>query len=196
MMQREGKALSAVDLLLQAERRMNERTDATPELKVEMLAIIGESLFGLQENHESARVVEDALRLQQSLADEDPSMTARLHLALSQSREMLGDTDAAVAELAKAFAALDTAKRDASHLAVRARLHESALGMAINDYAITERAARRAIDEATAAIGPHSDEVAMALMFLEQGLHLHRPHAASGGTGAPGLGHPAGQPQR
>ncbi len=168
MMQREGKALSAVDLLLQAERRMNERTDATPELKVEMLAIIGESLFGLQENHQSARVVEDALRLQQSLADEDPSMTARLHLALSQSREMLGDTDAAVAELAKAFAALDTAKRDASHLAVRARLHESALGMAVNDYAITERAARRAIDEATAAIGPHSDEVAMALMFLSK----------------------------
>ena len=67
MMQREGKALSAVDLLLQAERRMNERTDATPELKVEMLAIIGESLFGLQENQESARVVEDALRLQQSI---------------------------------------------------------------------------------------------------------------------------------
>ena len=168
MMQREGKALSAVDLLLQAERRMNERTDATPELKVEMLAIIGESLFGLQDSQESARVVEDALRLQQSIPDADPLMTARLHLALSQSREMLGDTDAAVAELAKTFAALDTATRDAGQLAVRARLHESALGMAVNDYAITERAARRAIDEATAAIGPHSDEVAMGLMFLSK----------------------------
>ena len=33
MMQREGKALSAVELLLQAERRMNERKDATPELR-------------------------------------------------------------------------------------------------------------------------------------------------------------------
>ena len=168
MMQREGKALSAVDLLLQAERRMNERKDATPELRVEMLAIIGESLFGLQDNQESARVVEDALRLQQSIPDADPLMTARLHLALSQSREMLGDTDAAVAELAKTFAALDTTKRDAGHLAVRARLHESALGMVVNDYAITERAARSAIDEATAAIGPHSDEVAMGLMFLSK----------------------------
>ena len=147
---------------------MNERTDAPPELKVEMLAIIGESLFGLQDSRESARVVEDALRLQQSIPDADPLMTARLHLALSQSREMLGDTDAAVAELAKTFAALDTATRDAGQLAVRARLHESALGMAVNDYAITERAARRAIDEATAAIGPHSDEVAMGLMFLSK----------------------------
>jgi serine/threonine-protein kinase len=168
MMQREGKALSAVDLLLQAERRMNERRDASPELKVEMLAIIGESLFGLQEIQQSARVVEDALRLQQSIPDADPLMTARLHLALSQSREFLGDTDAAVAELANTFAALDTTTRDAGQLAVRARLHESALGMVINDYAITERAARSAIDEATAAIGPHSDEVATALMFLSK----------------------------
>ncbi len=168
MMQREGKALSAVDLLLQAERRMNERTDATSKLKVEMLAIIGESLFGLQDTQEAARVVDDALRLQQSIPDADPLMTARLHLALSQSREMLGDTDAAVAELAKTFTALDTAQRNAGELAVRARLHESALGMATNDYAITERAARLAIDEATAAIGPRSDEVAMALMFLSK----------------------------
>jgi tetratricopeptide (TPR) repeat protein len=147
---------------------MNERQDATPELKVEMLAIIGESLFGLQENQQSARVVADALRLQQSIPDADALMTARLHLALSQSREMLGDPDAAVAELAKTFAALDTATGDAGHLAVRARLHEAALGLAVSDYAITERAARSAIDEATATIGPHSDEAATGLMFLSK----------------------------
>jgi eukaryotic-like serine/threonine-protein kinase len=166
--QREGKALSAVELLLQAERRLNARQDATPELRVEMLAIIGESLFGLQEMRESARVVEDALRLQQSTPDADPLMTARLHLALSTSREMLGDTDAALAELAKTFAALDSTTRDAGQLAVRARLHESALGMVVQDYAITERAAKAAIDEATKAIGPRSDEVARALMFLSK----------------------------
>ena len=196
MMQREGKALSAVDLLLQAERRMNERKDATPELKVEMLAIIGESLFGLQENQESARVVEDALRLQQSIPDADPLMTARLHLALSQSREMLGDTDAAVAELAKTFAALDTAKRDAGHLAVRARLHESALGMV--DKRLRDNRARR---QAGDRRGDGGDRTALrrsrhGVDVSQQGLHLHRPHAASGGTRAPGLGHPAGQPQR
>jgi hypothetical protein len=36
-----------------------------------MLAIIGESLFGQQENQESARVVEHALRLQRSIPDAD-----------------------------------------------------------------------------------------------------------------------------
>jgi tetratricopeptide (TPR) repeat protein len=181
MMQRDGKALSAVDLLLQAERRMSERRDATPALEVEMLAIIGESLFGLQDNQQSARVLEDALRLQLSIPDADPSMTARLHLALSKSREYLGDTDGAIAELAKTFAALDTTKRDAGPLAVRARLHESALGMVVNDYAMTERAARRAIDEATAAIGPRSDEVATGLMFLSKALIFtsRMPHAVA-----------------
>jgi serine/threonine-protein kinase len=168
MMQREGKALSAVELLHQAERRMHERPDAAAELKVEMLAIIGESLFGLQDNQEAARVIEDALRLQQSIPDADPLMTARLHLALSQSREMLGDTDVAVAELSQTLVALETTTRNAGPLAVRARLHESALGMAVNDYAITERAARRAIDEATAVMGPRSDEVARGLMFLSK----------------------------
>ena len=59
--------MSAVDLLLQAERRLDERADATPSLKVEMLAIIGESLFGQQEIQQSARVLEKALRIHESM---------------------------------------------------------------------------------------------------------------------------------
>jgi eukaryotic-like serine/threonine-protein kinase len=167
MMQSEGKALSAVELLLQGERRLDQRTDATPLLKVEMLAIIGESLFGLQENQEAARVIEEALRLQASLSDADSLLTARLHLALSKSREMTGDIDAALAELAKTLAALQTV-RSGGPLAVRARLHESALGLATGDYAMTERAAHQAIAAATAVLGPRCDEVAIALMFLSK----------------------------
>jgi len=132
-----------------------------------MLAIIGESLFGLQEDKEASRVIEDALRLQDSLSDADPLLTARLHLALSESREMTGDIDAAVAELAKTFAVLKTVRR-AGPLGVRARLHESALGLATGDYATTERAAHQAITEATAVMGPRSDEIATALMFLSK----------------------------
>ena len=134
-----------------------------------MLTIIGESLFGLQENQESARVIEAALRLQESIPAADPLLTARLHLALSKAREMLGDNDSAVAELAKTFAALNTTKDDVGPLKVRARLHEAALGLATQDYATTERASKQAIDEATAVMGARSDEVAMALMFLSKG---------------------------
>ncbi len=166
--QGDGTGLSAVQLLLQAERRLAERADASPQLRVEMLTIIGESLFGLQENKETARVIEAALRVQQSIADPDPSISARLHLALSESREMMGRNDEALAQLAKAFAALNAAELGATPLAVRARLHESALGLATNDFAMTERAANQAIVEATRILGADSSEVAMALMFLSK----------------------------
>ena len=166
-MQGSGKALSAVDLLLQAEKRLDERADATPALKVEMLAIIGESLFGLQENQQSGRVIEKGLHIYGSMPDADPLLGARLHLALSEAREYLGDLDGAQAELAATFDALKLAK-DAGPLAVRARLHEAALGMAVNDYTITERASLQAIEEATAVHGARSDEVAMAKMYLSK----------------------------
>ena len=60
--QGKGKVLSAVELLRQAERRLHDRSDADPAMQVELLAIIGESLFGLQENADSARVIDQALQ--------------------------------------------------------------------------------------------------------------------------------------
>ena len=167
MQQGGGKTLSAVDLLLQAERRLDERVDATPALKAEMLAIIGESLFGLQEIQQSARVTEKGLDVYGSMPDADPLLGARLHLALSEAREYLGDVDTAQSELAATFAVLNRAE-DPGPLAVRARLHEAALGMAANDYATTERASLQAIDEATSVHGSRSDEVATAKMFLSK----------------------------
>ena len=167
MQQGGGKSLSAVDLLLQAERRLDERADATPALKAEMLAIIGESLFGLQELHQSARVIEKGLDIHGSMPDADSLLAARLHLSLSEAREYLGDLDSAQSELAATFAAIERT-RDAGPLAVRARLHEAALGLATSDYAIAERASLQAIDEATAVHGTRSDQVATALMFLSK----------------------------
>ena len=167
MRQTEGKALSALELLTQAEQRLEKRTDAPPALKVEMLAIIGESLFGLQENKEAARVIGEALKLQGALPDADASMTARLHLARSKALEYTGDNDAAATELARTFDALAKVPNPGT-LAVSARLHQSALGLATGDYATAESAAHQAIAEGTPLLGPRSDEVATALMFLSQ----------------------------
>ncbi len=66
-----GRVLSAADLLRQAESRVQNRSDLNTETQLELLAIIGESLFGLQENADAARVVERALRLQESARVED-----------------------------------------------------------------------------------------------------------------------------
>ncbi|HEX6530813.1 MAG TPA: protein kinase, partial [Burkholderiales bacterium] len=167
MMQHEGQALTATQLLLQAEQRLKQRTDVAPALRVEMLTIIGESLIGLQAEAEGARVLENALRLQSSQPEPDAVLTTRLHLALTLCREAEGELDAASAELAQAFAALKSAP-EAGALAVRVRLEEAALGLSTTDYDVTERAARQAIDEASALLGPRSDEAAQAMMFLSK----------------------------
>jgi tetratricopeptide (TPR) repeat protein len=169
MQQGGDRVLSAVDLLLQAERRLDARSDATPSLRAEMLAIIGESLFGLQEIQQSARVIEKGLALHSSMPDADPLLGARLHLALSEAREYLGDVPAAQAELAAAFSALELVD-EPGPLAVRARLHEAALGLASANYPLAERASRQAIAQAMAIHGARSDQVAMALMFLSKAL--------------------------
>jgi serine/threonine-protein kinase len=162
----EGKILSAVELLRQAERRLSDRGGGDPGIQLELLSILGESLFGLQENADSARVIESALKLRESAAVDDPLLEARLYLRLSQAHEYLGKHDEARSELARSFALLEDSGNEGSPLFVQAKLHESALGILLSDYEVAERAAREAIDAASAALGPRSSEVATGLQQL------------------------------
>jgi eukaryotic-like serine/threonine-protein kinase len=164
--QGEGKVLSAVELLRQAERRLQDRGDGDPGIQLELLSILGESLFGLQENADSARVVERALSLQGSAGVPDDLLNARLHLLLSQAYEYLGRHDEARRELERSFAMLLASGNTASPLFVQAKLHESALGIVFSDYAVAERAALEAIRTASATMSPRSIEVATGLQQL------------------------------
>ena len=114
-----GKVLSAADLLRQAERRLHDRPDVNAGTRLELLAIIGESLFGLQENADAARVVEQALHLQESAHLADDLLEARLRLVLSQAYEYLGKNQDARRELDRSFAAM-AASGSAKERAVRA----------------------------------------------------------------------------
>jgi serine/threonine-protein kinase len=162
----EGKVLSAVALLRQAERRLTDRGEGDPGIQLELLSILGESLFGLQENADSARVLESALRLHESAAVDDPLLEARLNLRLSQAHEYLGRHDEARSELERSFALLEDSGNAGRPLFVEAKLHESALGILLSDYEVAERAAHEAIDAASAALGPRSSEVATGLQQL------------------------------
>jgi serine/threonine-protein kinase len=160
-----GRVLSAADLLRQAERRTQERTDVSPAIKLELLAIVGESLFGLQENADAARVVEEALRLQASALIDDDLLQARLRLRLSQAYELLGKHDEARSELNRSFAALAASDEGSGPVYLQATLQRSALAIVFSEYADAERAARAAIDLAS-TLGPSSSEMATALQQL------------------------------
>jgi serine/threonine-protein kinase len=172
--QGEGKSLSAIELLLQAERRLHERRDATPELRVQLLAIMGESLFGLQDLKESARIFEKGLAVQATAAP-DAELSARLHLGLSQAYEYLGRNDDALAQLRLAFVMLEGADLTLTPLFVRTKLHESAMGLATSDFALAERAGNEALSAADSIIGPRSFEAATAMQFVSKAyLFTHR----------------------
>ncbi len=166
--QGKGKVLSAVELLRQAERRLQDRGYADPGMQAELLAIIGESLFGLQENADAARVIEQALRLQASAAVPNDRLNARLHLLLSQAHEYLGRNDLALGELQRAFGVLTASGQTATPLFVQAKLHQAAMGLAVADFDVAERAAREAVSAASAIVGPRSSEAATGLQLLSQ----------------------------
>lgn len=164
--QERGKVLSAPELLRQAERRLHERADADPAIQVELLAIIGESLFGLQENMDSARVIEQALRLQASADVDNDLLNARLHLTLSRAYEYLGRNDDALTEIERSLSVLTDSGHTETPTFARAKLQQSALGLVSSDYAVAERAAHEAISAASQTLGEKSSEVATGLQQL------------------------------
>jgi len=164
--QGKGKVLSGAELLRQAELRLDDRTDVEPQIRVELLAIIGESLFGLQENTDSARVLGQALQLYESLGVPSDALGARLHLVLSQVYEIVGRHDDARRALERSFAVLTASKDDASPVFIHAKLQQAALGVVSGDYRTAELAARKAISKASTTLGPTSSEVATGLQVL------------------------------
>jgi len=85
-----------------SERRLASSARRTAGARAGDAPIIGEACSACRKkNKEAVRVLEEALAPRRHVA----TMTARLHLALSQAREMTGDIDVARAELASTFAA-------------------------------------------------------------------------------------------
>jgi tetratricopeptide (TPR) repeat protein len=177
--QKTGKVVSAVELLRQAELRLHERSDADPAMQLELLAVIGESLFGLQENAEAARVTEQALRLPASMDEENALLSARLHLTLSRAYELLGRSDDALAEVERSLARLTAVRHTATPLFASAKLQQSALGIVLADYVVAERAAHEAISVASGALGNKSTEVAKGLNQLSHVYTLTQRHELS-----------------
>lgn len=162
-----GDVLTAPELLRQAERRLKS-AGGDAGIRLELLTIISESLFGLQQNAEAARVASEALSLQSSSGVRDELLKARLHLVLSQAYEYLGRNDEAHAQLQRSFAELAQSGRTSDPLFIQVKLHEAALGLSMQDYVTTERAANEAIRAASTITGARSPEVATAMQLLSQ----------------------------
>lgn len=161
-----GRVYSAADLLRQAERRLQQTTDEDSRLRLELLDIIGESMFGLQQHEDSVRVLLQALELQRAEGIEDAVLAARLHLGLSRSYELLGRTDDANSSVEHALQLLDASDNEQTKLFAQAKAQQAALSIVRADYGLAEKSALEAIAAAKAAPGETSAEVATALQQL------------------------------
>jgi serine/threonine-protein kinase len=161
-----GRVYSAADLLRQAERRLQQTPDEDPRLHLELLDIIGESMFGLQEHEDSVRVLQQALQFQRTRGVADDALSARLHLGLSRSYELLGRMQEAKTEVERALQILTDSRNTKSTLFAQAKIQQAAMGILLSEYETAEQAALAAIAAAKAAQGDDSPEVANALQQL------------------------------
>jgi tetratricopeptide (TPR) repeat protein len=164
----EGKILSAPELLRQAERRLAERPDASPALRLELLTLVGESLYGLQEFRDSARVFADALRLQQSFVPADVRLETRLRMALAEALAESGKYAESRVELARVFDLLNRYEPGHTPLYVRAKLHEARFEIGSQNFDAARKAAEEAMRAASTVAGARSAEAANALLLLSQ----------------------------
>lgn len=174
-----GRVASAADLLRQAERRLTAQPDSDPRLHLELLDIIGESMFGLQQHEDSIRVLERAVALQESYAVEDAELSARLHLGLSRNYELLGRGAEAVAAVDRSLKTLIAARSTRTSLFAQAKVQQAAMGIVTGDYPLAEKAAQEAIAAATAAQGSKAAEIPAAQQQLSHVFTLtnRRPEA-------------------
>jgi serine/threonine-protein kinase len=161
-----GRLSTAVDLLQQAEARLREQHDADPLLQLELFAIIGESLFGLQQHEDSVRVFQQAFELQRTHSSGDRALAGRLHLGLSRNYELLGRIRESRDEIDRALRMLESAQGEDRILRIQAEIQQAAVSIILEDYEVAEAAAQSAIADARSTFGSRAPAIATALQQL------------------------------
>jgi eukaryotic-like serine/threonine-protein kinase len=122
------KTLSALDLLRQANTRLQAKPQLDAGTRVELLTVLGESLVMLQDNAAAKPLLEEGIRLlPQVPARDEPRLRARLHYMLSQAHVYLEDEPAGQRALDVALAATAALAPEDFSLKVEIRLQEAAI---------------------------------------------------------------------
>jgi eukaryotic-like serine/threonine-protein kinase len=121
-----GPRIGAIDLLRTARVRVERELAGQPQARLELLAIIGESLHGLRENAEAAEVLEQALR-EASSSDADDGLTLHLRRVLARAYGFLGRPADSRRELRLVVDAYQLRGRPPDAELIKAKLHEGTL---------------------------------------------------------------------
>jgi eukaryotic-like serine/threonine-protein kinase len=161
-----GRALSAADWLKQIKARIDHRLDDRPELRIELLNIIGASLVSLQDTAGAEQVLGEAV--QQATAQLGPTHPQTLHarVLMTPVHRYRGRTKELRAELNAVLPVLRAHRVVMAEDLVVALKNQTHLEIDDGRYTAAEAAAREGVDLSASTLGRQHPETVAAMLVL------------------------------
>jgi eukaryotic-like serine/threonine-protein kinase len=169
-----ARSLSAVDLLMQAQARIDQNLAGRPELRIELLTLVGSSLVSLQQNVLADQLLGPLVDEARHTLGEAHPQTIRARVLLASVHRFLGRTDRMRGEVESLLPLLraSPAARPADLIAVLKDHAHLAIDEGRGRDAV--RAAREACELATARLGESHPETVKASILLALAHHFAR----------------------
>jgi tetratricopeptide (TPR) repeat protein len=160
----DGEATTAVQLLHRARQRIATELSGEPEVRAELLRVLGKSYAGLFDLANAEAVLTQAVEQTGALAVGASGIAdmAETLVELGEVKKLLGKGDEARALARRALSSLDMADSRHGDLYADAKLLEAGLALNKGDYSELSVAAREAIRTSVALHGEVNQRAAMA----------------------------------
>jgi serine/threonine-protein kinase len=161
-----SNALSAIDLLKQAEKKLDTEIGGQPKVRIELLMLIGESLMALGDLDAAEPVLDRAANEARQALEEFDSMAVTIGLLRAQIHRMRGRAKEARAELDRILPALRSDPASKPLDLVGALNHRTLIAIDEGAYADAERFALEGANLANAKLGvDHEETVASSILL-------------------------------
>jgi serine/threonine-protein kinase len=160
-----GRPLSAADWLMQAKERTDGELAERPELRVELLSVIGSSLASVQDADAADAVLRDAIDTGMARLGADHPQTLRARVRMTVVDRFKGRTKPQRAELDRLLPRLRAAGRPlAEDLSIALR-SQAQLDVEEGRYDEAQRAADEAVDVTSRLLGESHAEYVVSLLL-------------------------------
>ena len=158
--------LSAIDLLKQAEKKLNTEIGGQPKVRIELLVIIGESLMALGDLDAAEPVLDRAAKEAGQALDEFDAMAVGIGLLRAQMHRFRGRAKEARAELDRILPALRS-DPDTKPLDLTVALnHRTLIALEEGEYVDAEKFAVEGANLANAKLGRDHEETITSSILL------------------------------
>ncbi len=166
----QGQATTAIELLHRARVRLQDELTGEPEVRVELLQVLGTSYAGLFALSDAEVVLTQAIEESKALTGRPSSddKLAALEVELGQVKKLQAKTQEASALVEAALSRLTTTQQRQSDVYVDARILQAGLALYRGDYAAMNVAAEDAIRISSALHGEVNARAAAGYVLMSK----------------------------